>query len=79
MQKKKDSIRIHIHMYMHTHVHMDTHTHTHTLRINGSKEENHFENGAAEIGHNKPLNTMQVCMFNSLGKLHTTLESLLQA
>lgn len=43
------------------------------------KGKNHFENGAAEIGHNKPLNAMQACMFNSLGKLHAMLESLLQA
>ena len=32
----------------------------------------------AEIGHNKPLNNMQVYMFNSLGKSHAMLESLLQ-
>lgn len=77
---KRQHTRTHVHAHTRTYwTHTHMRTHTRTLRINGSKEKNHFENGAAEIGHNKPLNTMQACMFNSLGKLHTTLESLLQA
>ena len=54
------------------------HTLTLTFRINDSKGENQLENGMAEIGHNKPLNNMQACVFNSLGKSHAMLESLLQ-
>lgn len=58
---------------------MYTNAHMCIFRINGSKGKNHFENGMAEIGHNKPLNIMQACTFNSLGKSHAILESLLQA
>ena len=68
--------RLHIPTYVHTHIHV--HTLTLTFRINGSKGKNQLENGMAEIGHNKPLNNMQACMFNSLGKSHAMLESLLQ-
>lgn len=67
----------HIHACAHTHVH--ARTHTRIFRINGSKGKNHFESGTADIGHNKPLNTMQACIFNSPGKSHARLESLLQA
>lgn len=49
------------------------------IRINSSKGKDHFENEMAEIGHSKPLNTRQTCMFNSLGKPHVMLESLLQS
>lgn len=64
---------------MHIHTGAPTHTLTRIFRVNGSKGKNHFENGMAAIGHNEPLNTMQACMFNSLGKSHAMLESLLQA
>lgn len=57
-------------------MHACTHAHMHTCILMAQGGRHHFENGKAKIGHNKPLNTMQAYMFNSVDKSHAVLESL---